>query len=97
MLMEAENNAGAVIGDEVWVETAVKQSMIAVFFLFVLPVLLGLVAILLAMRFGASYTVIAGIAGLGIGLLLAKIVDHNLRKRGKLLPSIVEVIKSENA
>jgi positive regulator of sigma E activity len=97
MLMEADNKIKAAIGDEVWVETLAKQSMIAVFFLFAFPVLLGLIAILITTRYGASYRVIAGIIGLAIGLLLAKIIDSHLRKTGKLLPNIIEVIKPENA
>ncbi|MGB3342101.1 MAG: SoxR reducing system RseC family protein [bacterium] len=97
MLMEADNKVKAAIGDEVWVETLAKQSMIAVFFLFVFPILLGLIVILITTRYGVSYMVIGGIIGLAIGLLLAKIIDSHLRKIGKLLPTIIEVIKSENA
>ena len=97
MLMEAKNNAEAVVGDEVWVETSTKQSMIAVFFLFVFPLLLGLIAILITARFGGFYMVVAGILGLMIGLLFAKIIDSYLHSKGRLLPSITEVIKSENA
>jgi positive regulator of sigma E activity len=96
MVMEADNKVKAVIGDEVWVETRVEQSMIAVFFLFVFPVLLGLIAILIMTQYGGFYMVIAGVIGLSIGLLLAKIIDRYLREKGKLLPSIIEVMKSEN-
>lgn len=96
MLMEAENSAGAWVGDEVWVETSIKQSMTAVFFLFVFPLLLGLLAILITAQYGGFYMVIAGIIGLAIGLFFAKIIDNYLRRKGKLLPSIIEVIKSEN-
>lgn len=97
MLMQADNSLKAAVGDEVWVETSAKQSMIAVFFLFVLPVLLGLIAILITGRYGSVYMVVAGIIGLLIGLIFAKIIDSYLRKKGKLLPRITEIIKLENA
>ena len=97
MLMDAVNSAKAKVGDEVWVETSAKQSMIAVFFLFVFPLLLGLIAILITARYGGFYMVIAGIFGLGIGLSFAKVIDNYLRRNGKLLPILTEVIKSENA
>lgn len=97
MIMEADNRIGAKVGDEVFVETSAKQSMIAVFFLFVFPVLLGLIAMLITTRHGGWYMVISGLVGFALGLVFAKIMDAYFRKRGKLLPNIVEIVKSENA
>ena len=97
MFMEAENIAKAKVGDEVWVETLAKQGMIAVFFLFIFPLILGMIGILMTARHGGFYMVIAGIFGLGAGLLIAKIIDNYLRRKGKFLPALTEVIKSENA
>ena len=93
MIMEAGNRIGAKVGDEVLVETSAKQSMIAVFFLFVFPVLLGLSAMLITNRRG-WYMVISGLVGFALGLMFAKIMDTYFRKRGKLLPNVVEVVKS---
>lgn len=97
MIMEADNRIGAVVGDEVYVETSAKQSMIAVFFLFVFPILLGLIAMLITTRRAGWYMVISGLVGFALGLVFAKIMDTYFRKRGKLLPNIVEIVKSENA
>lgn len=97
MIMEAANELDAAIGDEVLIETSVRQSMVAVFFLFVLPILLGLFAILITVRHGGYYMVISGVMGMVIGFLFAKVIDSYFRKKGKLLPRIVEIIKSENA
>lgn len=94
MIMEAGNRIGAKVGDEVFVETSAKQSMIAVFFLFVFPVLLGLSAMLIANRRGGWYMVISGLVGFALGLMFAKIMDTYFRKQGKLLPNVVEVVKS---
>ena len=96
MVMKADNIIKAMIGDEVIVETSAKQSMIAVFFLFVFPVFLGLIAILIFARYGSTFMAVAGIIGLTVGLLLAKIIDSYLHRMGKLLPKIIDVIKSEN-
>ena len=94
MIMEADNRLGAKVGDEVFVETSAKQSMIAVFFLFVFPVLLGLIAMLIAGRRGGWYMVISGLVGFALGLMFTKIMDTYFRKWGKLLPNVVEVVKS---
>ncbi len=94
MIVEAGNRIGAKVGDEVLVETSAKQSMIAVFFLFVFPVLLGLIAMLIVNRRGGWYMVISGLVGFALGLMFAKIMDTYFRKRGKLLPNVVEVVKS---
>jgi sigma-E factor negative regulatory protein RseC len=94
MIMEADNRIGAKVGDEVFVETSAKQSMIAVFFLFVFPVLLGLIAMLIAGRRGGWYMVISGLVGFALGLMFTKIMDTYFRKWGKLLPNVVEVVKS---
>jgi positive regulator of sigma E activity len=95
-VMKAENGIKAVIGNKVLIEISARQSMIAVFFLFVFPVFLGLIAILIFARYGSSFMAVAGIIGLTIGLSLAKIIDSYLHRMGKLLPKIIDVIKSEN-
>jgi positive regulator of sigma E activity len=96
MILEADNKLKAVLHDEVWVETSAKQSMIAVFFLFMLPVLLGLLAVFFTARYKGWYMVASGFIGFAMGLLIAKAIDRYLRGKGLLLPRIVEVVKSKN-
>ncbi len=89
-IVEAENEIGAKIGDEVYIETSSKIGLIAIFLLFGMPVILGLIGLLIGMRYGEIYSIFCGIAGFALGLLCAKIINNILGGRRKFLPHIVE-------
>jgi hypothetical protein len=95
-VVEAKNAINALMDDEVYIQTSFRQSMAALFFLFVLPVLLGLIGILIFIRTSVVAMVISGCVGFISGLLGAKIIDLIAKKRGYFMPQVVEIVKSEN-
>ena len=88
-----ENAKHAQVGDDVYVEQAAGKALLSAFFLFGLPVILALVGLVLGARWGETWSVICGISGLVLGLIIAKIINNLLVRRALLLPRIVEVMK----
>ena len=88
-----ENAAQARVGDEVYVEQAPGKALLSAFLLFGLPVILALVGILLGGRWGETWSVICGISGFALGLVIAKIINNLLTRSSLLLPRIVEIVE----
>lgn len=88
-----ENAAQARVGDEVYVEQAPGKALLSAFLLFGLPVILALVGILLGGRWGETWSVICGISGFVLGLVIAKIINNLLTRSSLLLPRIVEIVE----
>ena len=96
-IVEAENRIGANVGDEVYIETSPKVGLIAIFLLFGVPVILGLIGLLIGMRIGEIYSILCGIVGFAVGLLFAKIINNILGGRGKFLPHIVKATRQHRS
>lgn len=90
-LVVAENSIGARVDDEVRVEQAAAVGLSAAFLLFGLPVILAVIGLLAARRCPETVILIAGIAGFGSGLLVAKIINDRLKK-SNFLPRIAGII-----
>lgn len=96
-VIEVENKVGAHVGDEVCIEISAKIGFFAFFLLFGLPVILGLVGIVLGTRYGDTYAIFLGVAGLALGLIIAKTINNIVSKKHTFLPHIVEIVKSNRA
>jgi positive regulator of sigma E activity len=96
-IVETENNIGAHIDDEVYIDIASKTSLLAFFLLFGLPVLLGLSGVVFGSPYGDTYALLCGATGIGLGLVIAKIINNKANKRNKFLPRIVEIIHPHKA
>ena len=96
-VIEAENSIGANIGDEVYIEILARTGFIAIFFVFCLPVMLGLIGLLLGAQYSNTHSIFYGLVGFALGLLIAKIVNDILRKKHKFLPKIIEIVRPKDA
>ncbi len=95
-IIETENRVGAQVGDEVLVEISAQGTLIAVFLFFGLPVLLGLIGLLIGIRYGEGHSVVLGIGAFAVGLILAKVANNILGHKHKFLPHIVEVTRPKS-
>lgn len=95
--MIADNQIGARTGDTVLLEQPAAAALWAAFILFGMPVLLALVSLLAVRSFPPAVAMIAGIAGFGAGLVLAKVINERLARRQAFLPRIVETVKREGS
>lgn len=96
-IVEVENKIGANVGDEVYIEISPKVGLIAVFLLFGLPVILGLVGLLVGNHYSEIHSVIFAIAGFALGLIFVKIINDILGTRRELLPYIVKILSPKSA
>lgn len=96
-IIEVKNTVDAKIGDCVYIETPPRAGLLAIFLLFCLPVVLGLIGILLGVKYGEIFSVIFGVAGFTIGLIFAKLINNILGHKHKLLPHIIEITERERA
>ena len=93
-----ENNAGAQIDDEVYVEQSPGIGLLSAFLLFGLPVVLALVGLIIGARWGQTGSLLIGVFGFAAGLVIAKLVDNRFIRKSLFLPRIVEIIaKKEGA
>lgn len=96
-VIEVENSMGAHIGDIVYIEISDKVGFFALFLVFVLPVLLGLIGVLVGVGYNETYAILFGVAGLATGLGIAKIINDRISKKRDFLPRIVDIIKTNGA
>ncbi len=96
-IIETENSVGAQVGDEVYIEISPRESLIAVFLFFGLPVLLGLIGLLIGIGYGEIYSVVLGIGAFAVGLILAKLINDILSRKQTFLPHIVEVMRPKGS
>jgi positive regulator of sigma E activity len=96
-IIETGNSVGAQIGDEVYIEISPRESLIAVFLFFGLPVLLGLIGLLIGIKYGEIHSVVLGIGAFAIGLILAKVINDILSHKQTFLPHIVEVTRPKGS
>jgi positive regulator of sigma E activity len=92
-----ENAEHAKVGDDVYVEQAPGKALLSAFLLFGLPVIMALLGIFLGGRWGETWSVICGISGFALGLVIAKIIDDLLTRSSLLLPRIVEIVKVQGS
>ena len=96
-IIKVKNGIGAKVGDEVYIGIPVKSEFIAIFLLFGLPVMLGLIGLLIGTLYTEIHSVILGLVGFALGLIIAKIVNNILGRKKKLLPCIIEIINPKRA
>lgn len=90
-----ENNMGAHIDDEVYVEQAPGIGLLSAFLVFGLPVALALVGLIIGARWGQTGSLLIGVFGFGAGLVIAKLVDNKLIHKSLFLPRIAEIVEKE--
>jgi len=95
--VSATNSENGQIGDEVFVEQAPGKALFSAFLLFGLPILLALIGLSIGARWGETTSVICGISGFAVGLLIAKIINNLLARKYLFLPRITEIVKKEGA
>lgn len=96
-VLEAIDTHGYQVGDNVTIEIAPKTGLLAALLFFGLPVILGLVAMLIALRYGELATVVCGIGAFMLGLLMAKIINDFLASKRALLPRILHKQESNKS
>lgn len=96
-IIEAENSIAANIGDEVFIEISARSGFIALFLLFGLPIILGLTGLLIGAQHSDTHSIFYGVAGLALGLIIAKIINNILSKKHKFLPRVVEIVRLKGA
>jgi sigma-E factor negative regulatory protein RseC len=96
-VIEAENNIGAQIGDEVHIEVSPKTGLLAFFLLFGLPIILALIGLLIGGQYSDAHSILYGIAGLVLGLVIAKIINNLNRSKHKFLPKVVEILRRKGS
>jgi positive regulator of sigma E activity len=96
-IIEAENSIDARIGDEVCVEISTKIGFLALFLLFGLPVILGVIGLFIGAQHSDTRALMYGIVGVACGLFIAKIVNNTLSKNHKLLPRIIKIVHQKGA
>jgi positive regulator of sigma E activity len=93
-IIEVENRYDAHVGDEVYVEISPKIGLMAMFLLFGIPVILGLIGLVIGNLYSEIYSVVFGVVGFAGGLAFAKIINDFVSKH-KFVPYIVEIITPE--
>lgn len=96
-VIEVENSIGAHVGAVVNIEISDKAGFFALFLVFVLPVLLGLIGVLIGAGYSETYAILFGVLGLATGLGIAKIINDRISKKRDFLPRIVDIIKTNGA
>jgi sigma-E factor negative regulatory protein RseC len=94
-IVDADNTLGARVGDTVIIGIASKISIGAVFLIFGLPVILGLVGIIAGSRYGDTFSGICGVGGIIVGLVIAKNINDILTKKKRMLPCIREIVSRQ--
>ena len=96
-ILEVKNTVGAKVGDEVVITIQSRYALTALFLIFGLPVILGSAGVVFTQRFSNNNLMaICGLAGIALGLAIAKIFDRALALKRKALPEIVEIRKNSN-
>jgi sigma-E factor negative regulatory protein RseC len=92
-----ENPLGAQVGDNVCVEQSPRKALLSAFIVFGLPVLLAVLGLVVGARWAEAWSIILGITGFVIGLIIAKILDNMLVRKKLWLPRITEIRKKEGS
>ena len=93
----ADNDIRAQSGDIVYVEQAPGKALLSAFLLFGLPVVLAVLGLVFGTQWGEKWSLVLGISGFVLGLIIAKIIDMLLVRKPLLLPRITEIVKKEGA
>lgn len=96
-LIVAENSIGARAKDEVYVEQAAGVGFVAAFILFGLPVLLAVIGLLVGSHWHERASILGGLAGLILGLFVAKLINNRLSQTVAILPKITEIVKQKGS
>ena len=92
-----ENNEHAQVGDDVYVEQSSGRALLSAFLLFGLPVILAVLGLIIGTRWGETWSVICGISGFVLGLIVAKIINNLLARNSLFLPHITEVLRKQGS
>jgi positive regulator of sigma E activity len=92
-----ENTVNAWIGDDVSVKQSPGKALLSAFILFGLPVILAVLGLIIGTRWGETWSVICGVAGFVLGLIIAKFINNRLARNSLFLPRITEVLKKEGS
>jgi len=92
-LVVVQNPIEARANDEVYVEQPAGIGFAAAFLLFGLPVLLAVIGLLMGSRWYEKGSLIGGITGFMLGLLIAKLLNNRLARTAAFLPTISEIVK----
>ena len=96
-MIEVANELHAQLNDEVVVEISASTGLAAFFFLFGLPIILALIGVLIGNRFREFISIVLGIIGLALGLVIAKVINNRLSQNPKFLPKIVGILEREGS
>ena len=94
-LVVVKNPIGALVNDEVCVEQPAGVGFAAAFLLFGSPVLLAVIGLLMGSRWHETGSLIGGITGFILGLLIAKLLNNRLARTAAFLPTISEIVKKK--
>ncbi len=91
-LVVVQNNIGANPEDEVYVEQSAGIGFAAAFLLFGLPVVLSVIGLLVGSRWHETASLVSGLAGFTLGLLIAKLLNDRLARTSVFLAEITEIV-----
>ncbi|UCF70380.1 MAG: SoxR reducing system RseC family protein [candidate division WOR-3 bacterium] len=91
-LVVVQNNIGANPEDEVYVVQSAGIAFAASFLLFGLPILLSVIGLLVGSRWHETASLVSGLAGLILGLLIAKLLNNRFARTSVFLAKITEII-----
>ena len=92
-----ENDIGASIGDEVYVEQTPGVGLAAASILFGIPVILALIGMILGSRWSEIRALLLAVVFFAAGLIIVKIVNNIIARRSAFLPRITEIVPREGS
>jgi len=93
----AENNVGAKVGDNVYVEQAPRIALTSAFVLFGVPIMLAIIGLVAGARWGETVTFVTSVSCFVFGLVIAKYVNNILARKSLFLPKITAISKEEGS
>ena len=95
--ISVQNTLNARIGDDVLVEQSPGKALLSAFIIFGLPVILAIFGLVVGSRWGETWSVVCGVAGFALGLVIAKFINNRLVRNALFLPRITEIVKKDGS
>ncbi|HIE05247.1 MAG TPA: hypothetical protein EYP58_00435 [bacterium (Candidatus Stahlbacteria)] len=89
----ARNAIGVKVDDIVRVRMEGGKQVGSILLVFGLPILLGIIGLFLGARYSDTASLIGGIIGLGVGIIILKFVENLFAKKN--VPEIIEICKED--
>jgi positive regulator of sigma E activity len=89
-VITAANPGNIITGDRVIVRMIARQSLIAVFLFFGVPVILSFIGLLIGQQYGELGSLIIGTGAFALGLIIAKILNDFLGSKRGFHPRITK-------